>query len=115
MFDDPDKLWDRLNRFFDEPGSDPDLGIVDEDLLRQIDPLRDGKAGERIGSYVQWYLEGLDRGDDRDEALAVADLRYADRWGAHTVIRGLPGPTEAAFAGSQAWPTKDVAEERTLE
>ena len=115
VFDDPDKLWDRLNRYFDEPGSDPDLGIADEELLRQIDPFRDGKAGQRIGDYVRWYLEGLDRGDDRDEALAEADLRYSGRWGADTVIQGHLGPAEAALAGSPARPESYAAEGRNLE
>lgn len=84
VFDDPEKLWDRLNRYFDEPGLDPALGKVDEFLLREIDPFLDGRAGERIGEYTRCYLEGLDDGLDRARALEQATRHYADKWGAES-------------------------------
>jgi hypothetical protein len=90
VFDNPDKLWASLNRFFDEPGSLPMLGLADKDLLSRIDPFRDGRAGHRIGEYVRWYLEGLDQSLDRDKALAEATRRYAEKWGNAMVCRGLP-------------------------
>lgn len=90
VFDNPDKLWASLNRFFDEPGSLPTLGLADKDLLSRIDPFRDGRAGHRIGEYVRWYLEGFEQGLDRDEALAEATRRYAEKWGSTMVCRGLP-------------------------
>ncbi len=89
VFDDPEKLWAKLNCFFDKPGSESNLGMVDDLLLRDIDPFRDGRAGQRIGEYVRWYLEGLDQGLERDQALEQADCRYADKCGAEMVVRGL--------------------------
>jgi len=90
VFDNPDKLWERLNRYLDKPGCDPDLGVVDDVLLHKIDPFRDGRAGQRIGEYLRCYLEGLDSGLERDRALNRADHFYAETWGADKVIRGLP-------------------------
>ena len=87
VFDDPEKLWTELNYFFDRPGSNPTLGIADETLLHQIDPIRDGLAGSRIGEYLKWYLEGLDQQMDRDAALANATRIYSDKWGSEMVAK----------------------------
>jgi hypothetical protein len=86
VFDDPTKLWAKLNEFFDGPVADPSLGLADETLLRSIDPFRDGRAGQRIGEYLRWYPAGLDRGLDRDSALAEGDDRYAEKAGTDTVV-----------------------------
>ena len=59
--------------------------MASEPLLQEIDPFRDGLAGQRIGQYLRCYLEGWDDGQDRDTALARADLRYAEEWGAGKV------------------------------
>lgn len=82
IFADPEKLWEKLNRYLDEPGYDSELGVVDEELLQEIDPFRDGRAGQRIGEYIAWYLAGLDFGMERDAALGQATQRYAHKWGA---------------------------------
>lgn len=87
VFDDPEKLWRALNEYFDEPGSNADLGVADEAVLREIDPFRDGKTGKRIGRFLCWYLEGLDSGLDRDQALGDASRRYGSEWGQETVVR----------------------------
>jgi len=89
VFDDPEVLWDSLNRYFDQPGSEPGLGVTDDKLLQEIDAFRDGRAGERIGQYLQWYLEGLDQGKERDIALTEANHRYAEKWGREAWIGGL--------------------------
>jgi len=88
VFDDPDKLWESLNRFFDEPGSEPKLGLASDEVLNDIDSFRDGLGKKRIGEYLYWYLEGLDKGLDRDSALVTADSRYAEKWGKEMLVRG---------------------------
>ena len=87
VFDDPEKLWRALNHYFDKPGTTPDLGVADEGLLREIDPFRDGKAGQRIGQFLRWYLEGLDSGMDRDQALNDASRHYGSEWGQSNVVK----------------------------
>lgn len=100
VFDDPDTLWKRLNSYFDDPASDCDLGLAGDRLLQEIDPFRDGQAGQRIGEYICWFLEALDRGLDRDRALDQADIQYAEKWGAAMVVCGASGvPTSACQNG----------------
>ncbi|MBT5716007.1 MAG: hypothetical protein HOI70_03755, partial [Opitutae bacterium] len=43
----------------------------------------------RIAEYVEWYMEGLDRGFGRDEATLSATRKYAEKWGKDKVVRGL--------------------------
>lgn len=88
VFSDPQRLWDRLNRHYDAPADDDGLGRADASLLREIDWFRDERADERIGRYLRWYLEALDRGLDRDDALQLADRRYAAQWGRESVVHG---------------------------
>ena len=88
VFDDPERLWESLNRHFDEPGSEPNLGQASKEVLGDIDPFRDGLAGSRIGEYLRWYLDGLDGGLERDSALEQASDRYAGKWGSDMVVRG---------------------------
>ena len=96
VFNDPTKLWDSLNRYFDEPGWNPTLGVADDTVLDEIDPFRDGGAGQRIGEYLRWYLQGLDDGLDLDLALGQADRRYANKWGNAMVVRGLTDDSATA-------------------
>ena len=56
-------------------------------ILDQLDPFRDGKASQRIGEYVAWYLEGLSQNSSKDESLRRATKKYAEKWGADKVIR----------------------------
>ena len=56
-------------------------------VLDQLDPFRDGKASQRIGEYVTWYLKGLDENLSKDEALRAATDKYAEKWGIEKVIR----------------------------
>ncbi len=50
-------------------------------LLERLDPFRDGRAAERMGTFIHWLLEGFNRGQEREEALAGAAARYGDLWG----------------------------------
>ncbi len=58
-----------------------DFGIWDETFLRELDPFRDDKAATRMGSYLQWLIEGFDRGQDRETILDEAANRYRELWG----------------------------------
>lgn len=80
VFHDENTLWDSLNRYYD-PGAIPQLGMAPDSLLARIDPFRDGHAGQRIGDYLRWYLDGLEQGLDRDGALTQASHKYAEKWG----------------------------------
>jgi hypothetical protein len=87
-----------VQKYVQNPGSNPHLGDASP-VIHRFDPFRDGKASQRIGEYVGWYLEGLDSGLDRDRSLEQASRRYADRWGSDKVIRGLSA-NPASASGS---------------
>lgn len=55
-------------------------------LLDQMDPFRDGRAAERIGTYLQWMIEDFKAGCKRATAMANAAQRYAEQWGQDKVL-----------------------------
>ena len=70
------------------PKSNPHLGDASP-ILHRLDSFRDSGASRRIAEYVEWYMEGLARGLDRDEATLSATRKYAEKWGKDKVVRGL--------------------------
>jgi len=50
-------------------------------MLNKIDPFRDGRAAERIGTYLMWLLDGFKAGLPRETVLADAADRYCQIWG----------------------------------
>jgi hypothetical protein len=88
VFSDFDLMKRAVQEYISNPKSNPELGDVTP-VLDDFDPFRDGKAGDRISEYMSWYLEGLDNDLKRDDSLNLATQKYADKWGADKVIRGL--------------------------
>ena len=78
MFDDLHELIAAIRRY--RAGELPALGDHSS-ILDEIDPFRDGQAGERIGTYIRWFLDKLNAGHSRDEALAWANAQYVAQWG----------------------------------
>jgi hypothetical protein len=70
------------------PKSNPHLGDASP-ILQQLDSFCDRGASRRIAEYVEWYMEGLGLGYDRDEATLSATKKYAEKWGKDKVVRGL--------------------------
>jgi hypothetical protein len=85
IFDDIDELMAALRRFKENPQNEPCLGDFSP-AIDQLDPFRDGRAGERAGTYMRWFLEAVDAGEIRDRALQWANERYAKDWGVDKVI-----------------------------
>ena len=50
-------------------------------ILGELDPFRDGKAAERMGTYLHWLIQGFNRGKHRDQILEEAAERYCKQWG----------------------------------
>ncbi len=86
VFYDPEALKQAVLEYIANPETNPHLGDASP-ILDEFDPFRDGKASERIGEYISWYLEGLDKNLEKDVALQEATQRYATKWGAEKVIR----------------------------
>jgi len=85
IFDDLERMMSALRRYKDDPSSEPELGDWSA-FIDQLDPFRDGRAGERVGTYLRWFLEGLDAGYDRDTALRYANKKYGEMWGFDKVV-----------------------------
>ena len=86
VFYDPESLKQAVLEYIDNPATNPCLGDASP-VLDEFDPFRDGKASERIGEYISWYLEGLDKNLEKDVALQEATQKYAAKWGTEKVIR----------------------------
>ena len=69
-------------------------------MLDELDPFRDGRAAERMGTYLQWLLEGFRAGLDRETVMADAAERYTAAWGKDKVmqVNARPGVPDAVAA-----------------
>ena len=79
-------LKEAILEYINNSEANPYLGDATP-ILDKIDPFRDGKASQRIGEYVDWYLEGVDQNFSKDDAIRKATDKYAEKWGADKVIR----------------------------
>ncbi|PIQ84433.1 MAG: hypothetical protein COV75_02135 [Candidatus Omnitrophica bacterium CG11_big_fil_rev_8_21_14_0_20_63_9] len=84
VFNDWSTLWQACREHWKRPGGVPGFGDWSP-LLDELDPFRDGRAAERIGTYIHWLLEGFKAGVDRETILADAAQRYAALWGTDKV------------------------------
>lgn len=88
VFYDFDSVKKALLEYFNRPESNPDLGNASS-VLDLIDPFQDGRAKQRIGEYIGWYLEGLENGLSRDDSMKIATKSYSKKWGEDKVVLGL--------------------------
>ena len=80
VFTDWESLWNAIDEYRSSNGSM--IGFGDwSALLDKIDPFRDGRAAERIGTYLKWLLDGFKAGFSRDTVMADAAERYCKAWG----------------------------------
>ena len=84
VFNDWAELWDACVQHWESPEGFPGLGDWSP-FLDEIDPFRDGRAAERMGTYIKWLIEGFRDGHDRDAAMAGAAERYTSIWGADKI------------------------------
>ena len=80
VFKDWNGLWQALEDHWRVPGGNPRLGDWSS-MIHEFDPFRDGRAAERMGTYLQWLLEGFKAGLPRQTVLADAAERYTKAWG----------------------------------
>lgn len=58
-------------------------------IINDLDPFRDGRAAERIGTYLKWLLDGFKAGLNRETVMADAAERYCRQWG-YDKITSIP-------------------------
>lgn len=85
IFNEWDDLWKACVEYFHSNGKNSGLGDW-EPMLNELDPFRDGKAAERIGTYFKWILDGFREGMGRDAILADAAERYCKIWGNDKIV-----------------------------
>jgi hypothetical protein len=56
------------------------------EIIDELDPFRDGKAANRIGTYMHWLIQGYEKGLDRESIMANAAERYSKIWGSDKVM-----------------------------
>lgn len=84
VFDDWDALWSAWKDHRARAGGVPGFGDWSP-LLDELDPFRDGRAAERMGTYLKWLVEGYADGLPRSTVLADAAERYCKAWGADRI------------------------------
>jgi hypothetical protein len=82
VFEDPEAMKEAVKRM--AKGEDNTIGKC-EDIAAEVDPMADGKGANRIGTYIKWCLDGLDKGMTREDILKEANKRYTDAYGKNTV------------------------------
>lgn len=85
VFETWDELWKAVE-LFRADSSDQEIGNW-EPVIEQLASLRDGRASERIGSYIAWLYEAFTAGKSREEALIYAGSLYSATWGSDLIAR----------------------------
>lgn len=85
VFKDWDSLWEACLENWKGSQGVPGFGDWSP-FLDQLDPFRDGRAAERMGTYLKWMMEDFKAGCDRKTVMANAAERYSKMWGSDKVL-----------------------------
>ena len=75
-----EELWEACKDHWNASTGTPGFGDWSP-MIDELDPFRDGRAAERMGTYLKWLLDGLKSGLSRDVVMADAAERYCKAWG----------------------------------
>ncbi|MBM3251188.1 MAG: hypothetical protein FJZ11_00200 [Candidatus Omnitrophica bacterium] len=78
IFLDMESLLDNLHRYIE--GKNDKFGDC-AGIRRILDPYQDLGASQRIGYYVNSFIEKIVQTKNRDQAMEYANKRFADLWG----------------------------------
>jgi hypothetical protein len=91
VFNDWNTLWHTWRQYQVAPTSIP--GFADwSPVIDEIDPFRDGRAAERMGTFLKWVIEGFSIGLSKDAALSRAADQYCKIWGQDKITSVRPAP-----------------------
>ena len=94
VFTDWEELWEACVRQWSAPDGSGKLGDWSP-MLDDLDPFRDGRAAERMGTYIQWLMQGFKAGLNREMVMAEAAERYCSMWGSDKVTQLNGEPTRS--------------------
>jgi len=109
IFKNIDSLWKACAEHWHSPGGIPGFGNW-SGVLDEIDPFRDGRAAERMGTYLEWLMEGFKAGLPRETVLADAAERYGKLWGKDKILSVNSSQNEECIRSLQK-ENADVEEE----
>lgn len=85
IFKNIEQLWRICLEHWNTPGGVP--GFADwSGILDELDPFRDGRAAERMRTYLAWLMEGFRAELPRETILADAAERYGQIWGKDKIL-----------------------------
>jgi len=91
IFQNWDDLWKACQDHWKSSDGVPGFGDWSP-LMDDLDPFRDGRAAQRMGTYLEWLMKGFKEGLPREMILADAAQRYSDAWGKDKILSiNLPG------------------------
>ena len=94
IFKDWNVLWHTWSESRASSGAVP--GFADwSPILDEIDPFRDGRAAERMGTFLKWMIEGFSANQTREAVLAQAAERYRRTWGEDKIATVRPAAWHA--------------------
>ena len=85
VFEDIDKLCDKLKSFSQDQNRE-DYQSLDF-VIEDIDPYRDGRSYQRVGSYIRNILRGFQSEKTKQGALDEANQQFMNEFGIDKVIR----------------------------
>ena len=80
-----DDLWRACEDYWSSSETMPGFGDWSS-MIDEIDPFRDGRAAERMGTYLEWLMEGFKANLPRETVLADAAERYGKIWGKDKIL-----------------------------
>lgn len=101
VFQDWNTVWEACREHWSSENGVEGFGDWSS-VLDELDPFRDGRASERIGTYVHWLIQGFEMGKSREDVMADAAQRYCDIWGQDKITEiGKPGRAKAVSRPTQ--------------
>lgn len=85
VFNNWNDLWKACQEHWKTSGGIPGFGDWSS-MINDIDPFRDGRAAQRMGTYLEWIMEGFKANLPREIVLADAAERYSKMWGKDKVL-----------------------------
>jgi len=76
---------DAVMQHFSSPEGIPGFGDWSS-IIDDLDPFIDGKAANRMGTYLNWLVLGYEQGLSKEVVLENAAEKYRDKWGSDKVI-----------------------------
>lgn len=85
VFKDWETMWEGCREHWSSSDGVPGFGDWSP-MLEELDPFRDGRAAERIGTYLNQLIQGFQVGQDREEVMAQAAEHYCELWGSDKIV-----------------------------